>query len=101
MSLLANLFAGIFLANALPHLIAGLLGMPFPTPFAKPSGVGNSAPLVNFVWGSANLAVAALLLVWQPVVFGLNLPFGVAAHGAFLMGAVMSWQFGRVRTARR
>jgi hypothetical protein len=39
---LALFFAGAFLCNAIPHLAAGTMGMPFPTPFARPRGIGNS-----------------------------------------------------------
>ncbi len=31
-------FAGMFLANAVPHFVHGISGDPFPTPFAKPPG---------------------------------------------------------------
>lgn len=48
---LADFGAGLFLCNCLPHLAAGLQGQPFPSPFSKPRGVGNSSPLVNVLWG--------------------------------------------------
>src|SRR5258707_15619629 len=52
-----TLFAGAFLCNCIPHLSSGLRGAPFPTPFARPRGVGDSPPFLNFLWGSFNLFI--------------------------------------------
>ena len=57
----ACFFAGSFLANVVPHLVHGISGDPFPTPFAKPSGRGLSSPTVNVVWALFNLIVGYLL----------------------------------------
>ena len=59
----AYFFGGAFLANALPHLISGILGKPLQTPFASPPFKGLSSPAVNVAWGLFNLAVAYLLLL--------------------------------------
>lgn len=59
----ACFFGGAFLANALPHLIAGVSGQRLQTPFASPPFRGLSSPTVNVAWALANLAVAYLLLV--------------------------------------
>lgn len=56
-------FGGAFLANALPHLIAGVFGRPLQTPFASPPFQGLSPPAVNVAWALVNLAVAYLLVV--------------------------------------
>jgi hypothetical protein len=56
-------FAGAFLCNCIPHLSSGLRGAPFPTPFAKPKGVGNSPPFLNFLWGSFNLFIG--IYAWK------------------------------------
>ena len=58
---MAWIFGGATLANALPHLVSGLTGRPFQTPFADPPGVGLSSPMANLLWGFGNLAVAWLL----------------------------------------
>ena len=50
----ACFFAGIFLANAVPHFVKGICGDRFPTPFAKPPGKGLSSPLVNVLWALVN-----------------------------------------------
>ena len=60
---IAMFFSGLFICNALPHLASGLRGEAFPTPFATPRGIGRSSPLVNVVWGFANLLVGGFLLV--------------------------------------
>jgi len=60
---LAHFFGGAFLANALPHLIAGVTGQRAPTPFASPPFSGLSSPAVNVAWSLVNLALAYLLLL--------------------------------------
>jgi hypothetical protein len=47
---LASFFAGMFLANAIPHFVNGVSGDRFPTPFANPPGKGLSSPTVNVAW---------------------------------------------------
>ncbi|WP_175685541.1 hypothetical protein [Burkholderia anthina] len=83
-------FGGAFLANAVPHLVSGLRGEPFQTPFAKPPGRGLSSSAVNVVWGVANLAIGYALLcrigrfdlmrTADAAAFGL----GILALGLFL-----------------
>jgi hypothetical protein len=58
----AHFLGGAFLANALPHLIAGIAGHALPSPFASPPFKGLSSPTVNVAWALFNLAVAYLLL---------------------------------------
>lgn len=55
-------FGGAFLTNAVPHSVSGLMGKPFQSPFAKPSGQGLSSSTVNVLWGFLNLVVGYLLL---------------------------------------
>jgi hypothetical protein len=59
---LAYFFGGAFLANTLPHLVNGVSGNAFQSPFASPPGVGLSSALVNVLWGLFNLVVAYLLI---------------------------------------
>ena len=99
MSYVALLFVGAFFCNAIPHLAAGLQGVPFPTPFATPRGVGNSSPFLNFLWGFFNFAVGLVLLSNHPVVVGLNLDCVMIAAGALLLGTYLSRHFGKVRRA--
>ena len=97
MNYLTIFFAGAFLCNCIPHLAAGLQGAPFPTPFAKPRGVGNSSPLVNFLWGTFNLVVGIALLITSPMQLGLNADSGVLLAGFLALGLYLSIHFGKVR----
>jgi hypothetical protein len=58
---IASFFAGIFLANAVPHFVQGISGNKFPSPFAKPSGRGLSSPIVNVIWALFNTLTGYLL----------------------------------------
>jgi hypothetical protein len=96
MSCLAYFFGGVFLANAVPHSVSGLMGRAFQSPFAKPPGEGLSSATVNVLWGFFNLAVAYLLLV-QVGSFDLHsfVDVGVAFAGALAISLPMSRHFGR------
>jgi hypothetical protein len=97
MTLLALFFAGALLLNAIPHLAAGTLGQGFPTPFAKPRGIGFSSPLVNFAWGTFNLVVGLVLLDSHPVP-GVFSPEAAAMLAGFvLLGQHLARHFGKVR----
>jgi hypothetical protein len=61
--MVAYFFGGVFLANFVPHFVAGVSGRPFYSPFATPPFRGLSSPAVNVLWGLFNLAVAYALLV--------------------------------------
>jgi hypothetical protein len=58
---IACFFAGMFLANAVPHYVQGISGNRFPTPFAKPPGKGLSSALVNVLWGLLNVVIGYFL----------------------------------------
>src|SRR5581483_7135465 len=95
----AYFFAGAFLINAVPHLVQGICGNRFQTPFASPPAVGESGPVVNVLWAFFNLAVGGWLLhyFFPPV---LPPPLGACAAG-FVGGlAIALWlamHFGSVR----
>ncbi len=57
----SGFWAGMFLANFVPHFIKGTSGDPFPTPFSKPPGKGLSSPTVNVLWALLNLVIGYLL----------------------------------------
>jgi len=60
--LVSYFFGGAFLANAVPHLVSGMMGRAFQSPFAKPPGQGFSSSTVNALWGFFNLVVGYLLV---------------------------------------
>jgi hypothetical protein len=97
MDYVAQFFAGGFLCNCVPHLVCGLQGSPFPTPFSKPYGAGLSSPLLNFAWGLFNLIVGVALLSNWPVRIGLNASFLIFLLGVIALGARLSVRFGKVR----
>jgi hypothetical protein len=87
---------GMFAANAVPHFVAGTMGRPFQSPFAKPPGKGLSSSTVNVLWGFSN-AVIGYLLVAHVGDFHLRswtsiLPFGV---GAVLISIGSARHFGQ------
>ena len=61
--LVSYFFGGLFLANAIPHLVSGMMGQPFQSPFGKPPGKGLSSSTVNVLWGFFNAVVGYLLVV--------------------------------------
>ena len=60
--LVVYVFGGAFLANAVPHLVSGMTGKAFQTPFAKPPGQGLSSSTVNVLWGFCNVVVGYVLV---------------------------------------
>jgi hypothetical protein len=98
MAYLGLFFAGMFLCNALPHLLKGLQGETFYTPWAKPRGVGHSSALENVLWGCANLLVATFLI---DRIFLKNVPHGMVALAAgFVFVAVaLALIFGKRNAA--
>ena len=95
--LVSYFFGGLFLANAVPHFVSGMMGEPFQTPFAKPPGKGLSSSTVNVVWGFANFVFAYLLLLrvgnFDPRSMSCIAPF---AAGALFIGLFSAWNFGQL-----
>ena len=92
----AYFFGGAFLANAIPHVVNGVSGSPFQSPFASPPGEGLSSSTVNVLWGLFNLAVA-YVLVGRVGTFELRRTRHVLllAGGVLLMSLVAARTFGR------
>jgi glycine cleavage system protein P-like pyridoxal-binding family len=93
---LSYFFGGAFLANTLPHLINGISGNAFQSPFASPPGQGLSSSAVNVLWGFFNLVVA-YLLICRVGNFNLRKTAQVAVLGAgfLLMSLMLAYSFGR------
>ncbi len=89
-------FGGVFLTNAVPHVVSGVMGRKFQSPFAKPPGQGLSSSTVNMLWGWFNLAVAYVLLCHfgnfnlRSITHAASLGFG-----ALLVGVMLARSFGR------
>jgi hypothetical protein len=87
---------GAFLANAIPHLVSGITGHPFQSPFASPPGQGLSSAVVNVLWGAFNLAIG-YLLVCRVGQFELRRTRHVLVTGigGLLMAVMLALAFGR------
>jgi hypothetical protein len=87
--LLSYFFGGAFLANAIPHVVSGIMGRSFQSPFAKSS-------TVNVLWGFFNSVIGDLLLC-QVGEFGWRNTGDVAAFGAgaLLIALFSARHFGR------
>ena len=94
--LVSYFIGGIFLANAIPHFVSGIMGRPFQTPFAKPPGEGLSSSTVNVLWGFLN-AVVGYLLVVRVGNFDLRSTGDVVAlaGGTLLISVLMARHFGQ------
>lgn len=96
---IACFFAGMFLANVVPHFVHGISGDRFPTPFAHPSGKGLSSPTLNVIWALVNLVAGYLLFRAGKISSG-----DVSAVAAFFAGIaalsiMASVQFAKKQTA--
>ena len=94
---IAWFIAGGLAINTVPHLVAGLQGRAFQSPFAKPPGIGLSSPLSNVAWGFVNLA-ASWALFTQVGAFVLSDPLhaAIAATGGLFSGVFLALHFGRL-----
>ena len=90
---IAAFFAGVFLANTVPHYVNGISGNPFPSPFADPPGVGNSSPLINVLWGAFNLLIGYSLLRYSKLSVNNKTALWVLFLGIICMGVLLSTTF--------
>src|SRR5271156_553064 len=95
-NLVSYFFGGVFLANAVPHSVSGMMGRSFQSPFAKPPGRGLSSSSVNVLWGFFNLVVG-YLLVCRVGNFDLRETGDVAALG---LGSLLISLFSARHLAR-
>jgi len=96
LQLVPYFFGGVLLTNAVPHVISGVKGKPFQTPFAKPRGQGLSSSTVNVLWGFFNLFIG-YVLIYRVGDFDLKrisdvIPF---ALGALVLSLFLARHFGR------
>ena len=90
-------FGGLFLMNAIPHLVSGTMGRPFQSPFAKPRGQGLSSSTVNVLWGAFNATVGYFLLCRVGDFDSRNLGHVAVAWLPAVAGATwLARRFGRI-----
>ena len=93
---IACLFAGLFLANFVPHFVQGISGQSFPTPFANPPGKGLSSPTINVLWGLLNLVIGYLLFRASKISNKNLLAVFIFFIGIVLMSVMLSITFAGV-----
>jgi hypothetical protein len=93
----AFFFGGMFLVNAVPHFVSGVMGRRFPSPFASPPGKGKSSAMVNVLWGAFNLVIGCLL-VFRVGEFFIRETSSVLAAGlgGLVMAVMLAANFGKV-----
>ncbi len=92
-------FAGAFLVNCLPHLVHGVSGDRFPTPFASPPGRGLSSPPINVVWGLINLVIGGILFHLESISVSDRLAWAVFFAGILAVGIWLSLLFSKKEKA--
>jgi len=95
LSLVAYVFGGAFLANAVPHFVSGMMGRAFQTPFAKPPGKGLSSPLVNVLWSLLNLLVGYVLARLGRLASGGDLAIAACFAGVAALSTMCSVNFAK------
>ena len=90
---IACFFAGMFLANVVPHFVHGVSGDPFPTPFSHPPGKGLSSPTVNVLWALFNLIIGYLLFRAGKLSSGGAVPLGLFFAGIAAISIMLSVNF--------
>lgn len=88
---------GVLLMNTLPHLLHGISGNRFPSPFDKPHGKALSSPTKNVIWAFINFSLLLVILHFNRHTFS-ELFALVMLVGAFVMAMFLSRYFvGRDR----
>ncbi len=92
---LAYFFAGVFLANGIPHFVQGISGKRFSSPFAEPPE-GKSSAVVNVIWGMVNFVIGYALIVGVGnFALGFTLDALMVGIGASVTAVGLAWHFGR------
>ena len=90
---LAAFFSGLFLANTVPHFVAGVSGNKFPTPFSKPPGKGLSPAPTNTYWALLNLVIGYALYRAGKINGSNDAGLIVFFAGVALMSIMLSYNF--------
>jgi hypothetical protein len=90
------LAGGAFLANGVPHFVAGISGKKFHSPFSRPPVKGLSSAVVNVIWGSVNFSIAYLLLKLGNADWAFNLKTLMIGLGIVITALALAVTFSRV-----
>ncbi|MEO6012477.1 MAG: hypothetical protein ABIQ30_02690 [Devosia sp.] len=94
------ILSALFLANAVPHTLAGPLILNLPTPFSGGPGT-LSNPMVNVLWGLANIAIGwALLTRVRPWLDRPALRWSMIASAAAFF-VFLTWAIGSLPLPNR
>jgi hypothetical protein len=93
---IACFFAGMFLANFVPHFVHGVSGEVFPTPFSDPPGKGMSSPTVNVYWALLNLVIGYLLFRVGKVSLTNKVSTVILFVGILVMSVMLSYSFADI-----
>ena len=96
---IACFFAGMILANVVPHFVHGISGDRFPTPFAHPPGRGLSSPTVNVLWALLNLVVGYILFRAGKVSSGDDRALVTFFAGIVAISTMMSVRFAKKQSS--
>lgn len=89
----SGFWAGMFLANFVPHFTKGISGDAFPTPFANPPGKGLSSPFLNVLWALFNLVIGYLLFITSKISTDHQLSLFIFFAGIACMSLFLSKRF--------
>ena len=92
---ISGFWAGMFLANFVPHFVNGISGNPFPTPFAKPHGKGLSSPLLNVVWAWVNVGIGWVFFQEGKVSMADSISLIIFFAGFLSLSVMLSIRFAR------
>ncbi|MFZ2633827.1 MAG: hypothetical protein WA081_09300 [Desulfosalsimonadaceae bacterium] len=78
-------FSGIFLFNAIPHLVQGICGKRHMTPFSQ-----KSSPTINVMWGWINLLIGGCLFINLDAEILAGSTITAFLLGGFLISLILS-----------
>lgn len=90
--------AGALIVNMLPHLINGISGKPFPSPFSEPPGIGLSSPVSNVAWATINFLLAAAFVYFGKLSQQRGTIILGYVAGGLLMAFYLAHYFGGLDT---
>ena len=90
----ACFFAGMFLANVVPHFVHGIIpATRSPHPFSHPPGKGLSSPTVNVLWALFNLIIGYFLFRAGKLSSGGEVPLVIFFAGIAAISIMLSVNF--------